>query len=99
MIVTGAETTVKVTELAAGGLLAPVTVNLPADFQLKDVDEDPGHEFEHTLVALCGKGASYTPVLGGYPAPNSFNAGDGLNTGALQWNSPVQVRGPQYLAR
>ena len=38
-------------------------------------------------------------VLGGYPAPNSFNAGDGLNTGIYQWNSPVQVRGPQYLLR
>jgi len=38
-------------------------------------------------------------VLGGYPAPNSFNSGDGLNTGILQWNSPVKVRGPQYLLR
>jgi len=46
----------------------PVLVSAPADFQLKDVDEDPGHEFENTLVALCGSGAVYTPVLGGYPA-------------------------------
>lgn len=38
-------------------------------------------------------------VLGGYPAPNSFNSGDGLNTGIYQWNSPVQVRGPQYMLR
>ncbi|MBM3788502.1 MAG: hypothetical protein FJW30_29555, partial [Acidobacteria bacterium] len=38
-------------------------------------------------------------VLGGYPAPNSFNAGDGFNTGAYQWNTPVRVRGPQYLVR
>lgn len=39
-------------------------------------------------------------VLGGYPAPNSYAAaGDGLNTGAYVWNSPFQVRGPQYLAR
>lgn len=38
-------------------------------------------------------------VLGAYPAPNSFNSGDGLNTGIYQWNSPVQVRGPQYLLR
>lgn len=38
-------------------------------------------------------------VLGAYPAPNSNNAGDGLNTGIFQWNSPFQIRGPQYLAR
>ncbi len=39
-------------------------------------------------------------VLGGYPAPNSYAAaGDGLNTGAYVWNSPFQVRGPQYMAR
>jgi hypothetical protein len=38
-------------------------------------------------------------VLGGYPAPNSYNAGDGLNTGIYQWNSPTRVRGPQYLIR
>ncbi len=38
-------------------------------------------------------------VLGGYPAPNALNSGDGLNTGNYQWNSPFQIRGPQYLAR
>ena len=38
-------------------------------------------------------------VLGGYPAPNSYTAGDGLNTGTYQWNSPFSVRGPQYLVR
>lgn len=38
-------------------------------------------------------------VLGGYPAPNSFAAGDGLNTAIYTWNSPFQIRGPQYLAR
>jgi len=46
---------------------ATVTVSSPADFQLKGIDEDPGHEFANTLVALCGKGAVYTPALGGYP--------------------------------
>ncbi len=44
-----------------------VTDNPPADFQLKDIDQDPDHEFKGTLVALCGKDAKYTPVLGGYP--------------------------------
>lgn len=38
-------------------------------------------------------------VLGAYPAPNSFAAGDGLNTGIYSWNSPFRIRGPQYLAR
>lgn len=38
-------------------------------------------------------------VLGAYPAPNSYSAGDGLNTGNYVWNSPFQIRGPQYLAR
>lgn len=47
--------------------LTQVNVSSPADFQLKGIDEDPGHEFEHVLVSLCGEGAIYTPVLGGYP--------------------------------
>ncbi len=38
-------------------------------------------------------------VLGGYPAPNSYNSGDGLNLGNYQWNTPVRVRGPQYMLR
>ncbi|MEO8596626.1 MAG: TonB-dependent receptor [Candidatus Solibacter sp.] len=46
-----------------------------------------------------GIDAKVKSVLGGYPAPNSFSAGDGLNTGAYQWNSPVKVRGPQYMVR
>jgi phospholipase C len=46
---------------------ADVPVSTPADLALKDVDVDPGHEFEHTLVALCGEGATYTPGPGGYP--------------------------------
>src|SRR5690242_8884047 len=41
----------------------PVLVSTPAEFQLEGVDEDPGHEFENTLVALCGSGAQYTPTL------------------------------------
>ncbi len=48
-----------------------VPVSTPADFQLKDIDEDPGHEFENTLEALCGKGAVYQPVPGGYPPVNN----------------------------
>jgi len=46
-----------------------------------------------------GLDPSVKSVLGGYPAPNALNSGDGFNTGNFQWNSPFQIRGPQYLAR
>ncbi len=46
-----------------------------------------------------GLDSAVKSVLGSYPAPNSYSAGDGLNTGALQWNPPVKVRGPQYMVR
>ncbi len=49
---------------------ATLTVSSPADFQLKNTDADPGHEFANTLVALCGEGAVYTPSPGGYPTIN-----------------------------
>ncbi len=35
----------------------------------------------------------------GYPGPNSYQAGDGLNEGAYVWNSPTQVRGPHWMVR
>jgi hypothetical protein len=38
-------------------------------------------------------------VLGKYPAPNSYSGGDGLNTGIYTWNTPVKIRGPQYMTR
>jgi phospholipase C len=46
---------------------AEVPVSTPADLALKGIDVDPGHEFLNTLVSLCGKGAEYHPVPGGYP--------------------------------
>ena len=55
----------------------PVTTNPPADFALKGIDQDPGHEFEDTLMALCAQfddagnlvqpPPQYQPVPGGYP--------------------------------
>lgn len=55
----------------------PVTINPPADFALKGTDQDPGHEFEDTLMALCAQfdeagnlvdpAPQYQPVPGGYP--------------------------------
>ena len=38
-------------------------------------------------------------VLGAYPAPNQYSSGDGLNTGNYVFNTPFQIRGPQYLGR
>jgi len=49
--------------------------------------------------ARAGLDSAVKSVLGGYPAPNSFSAGDGLNLGAYQWNTPVRIRGPQHLLR
>ncbi|HNY38858.1 MAG TPA: carboxypeptidase regulatory-like domain-containing protein, partial [Bryobacteraceae bacterium] len=42
--------------------------------------------------------AAYS-VLNSYPLPNSYAAGDGLNTGVYVWNPPIRVRGPQVLGR
>jgi hypothetical protein len=47
-----------------GGLFA---VSTPAEFQLKNVDADPGHEFDNTVVALCGDGVTYDRTTGIYP--------------------------------
>jgi len=44
-----------------------VPVSQPADYTLQNLDKDPGHEFPDTLTVLCGKGAVYDPVPGGYP--------------------------------
>jgi phospholipase C len=44
-------------------------VSTPADFSLKDVDKDPGHEFDDTLLALCGPDAELDPTTGAYPQP------------------------------
>ncbi len=38
-------------------------------------------------------------LLGGYPLPNNFSQGDGLNTGTYLWNPPTAVRGPAINAR
>jgi phospholipase C len=61
----------------------PATNAPSADFALKGLDEDPGHEFEDTLMALCAQfdeagnlihpAPAYNPVPGGYPP--STNAG------------------------
>jgi Carboxypeptidase regulatory-like domain/TonB-dependent Receptor Plug Domain len=75
----------------AGGVrncASPTDANCVASYNI--FANDPLHR---------GLDATVKSVLGGYPAPNSYSAGDGLNTGAYQWNSPVRVRGPQYMVR
>ncbi len=34
-----------------------------------------------------------------YPRPNSYTAGDGLNTATYIWNPPTRNRGPHYMGR
>lgn len=46
-----------------------------------------------------GGDATVLKLLGSFPKPNSFIAGDGLNTAAYLWNPPAQVRGPAIMAR
>jgi hypothetical protein len=38
-------------------------------------------------------------LLASMPRPNSYTAGDGLNTATYAWNPPTKVRGPNYMAR
>ena len=49
--------------------------------------------------AKKGIDSSVKSVLGKYPAPNAYNSGDGLNLGNYQWNTPVGIRGGQFLVR
>ena len=74
--ITGEPTTINGADPAVNTNINPVDssvvpVSTPAEFVLKNVDEDPGHEFGDTLLQLCGHGASYNPVPGGYPPINN----------------------------
>ena len=46
----------------------PMATSVPAKF---NVATDPGHEFPDVLTSLCGAGAVYNPVPGGYPPINN----------------------------
>ncbi len=66
----GVDPTINKNTNPVGGV--DVFVNTPADFKLKDIDIDPGHEFNNVLVQLCGDGAVYPdPISGGYPPINN----------------------------
>ena len=38
-------------------------------------------------------------MISTFPLPNSFGAGDGLNTGGFAWNPPSRFKGPFYMFR
>lgn len=83
-----------------------VFVTEPADFQLKDIDADPGHEFEDVLTSLCGAGAAYNPVPGGYPAidcsgfiQNYIDSGSTTPDRIMHCYSPDQLPVINTLAR
>ena len=48
-----------------------VNVSTGADFHLKGIDDDPGHEFENAVVALCGDGVTFDRNLPYPPINNS----------------------------
>ena len=64
-------------------------VSPPADFALKGIDEDPGHDFDNTLRQLCGANTDWDTVKPVYPQPdNSGFIADYLGRGA---NLPERV--------
>ena len=78
---------------------ADVFVSTPADFKLKDVDIDPGHEFNNVLTQLCGNGSAYPdPGTGGYPLvdnsgfiSNYNNDGSGTPKRIMKCFDPSQL--------
>ena len=66
----------------ASGISFPVGPG--ADFALKGVDEDPGHEFENTVVALCGDGVTYPPSHQYPPIHNSGFIANYRHSGSSQ---------------
>jgi phospholipase C len=66
--VIGVDSTTGTNPKPGGGTVA---VGTPAEFQLKGIDADPGHEFDNTVTALCGDGVTYDRTTGIYPAINN----------------------------
>ncbi len=46
-----------------------------------------------------GADPTVTRMISTFPLPNSFNVGDGLNTGGFAWNAPSRFKGPFYMFR
>jgi hypothetical protein len=77
-------------QLAAGvrNCASPTDFNCVATFNV--FANDP---------ARLGLDPAVRSVLGAYPRVNSFQGGDGFNTANYVWNTPFQIRGPQYMGR
>lgn len=80
--ITGAATTINGVDPAINSNINPlnntaVPVSTPAEFTLKGIDKDPGHEFSNTFTQLCGKIQNGDPLVypdqesGGYPLINN----------------------------
>ena len=67
---------------------SPTDMNCVASFNF--AANDPAH---------IGVDPTIAKLFGSYPAPNNFNAGDGLNIASYEWNPPTNYRGPNYMVR
>ena len=97
LIIKGAKITANSPALVTpNGALAPGVRNCASPTDLNCVQtynmfaSDPLH---------IGGDTGVLKLLGGYPGPNNFTTGDGLNIGGYLWNSPYEVRGPRNLIR
>jgi hypothetical protein len=97
LVINGQKITANSTALVtATGALAPGVRNCGSPTDLNCVQSyniftnDPLH---------IGGDPGVLKLLKGYPSPNNFNGGDGLNVAGFLWNSPYQVRGPRNLVR
>ncbi len=82
--------------VTSSGALAPGIRNCASPTDLNCVqsynifNNDPTH---------LGGNAAILSLLKGYPAPNDYNTGDGLNVAGYLWSTPSGVRGPRNLLR
>jgi len=84
-------------------LVDPVTGALAAGVRNCTRAGDTNCVASYNMFASDPRRIGADPVMGRifakYPLPNTYTYGDGLNTGGYAWNTPVQVRGPSYMAR
>jgi len=74
-----------------------IPVSTPADFALKNVDVDPGHEFANTVVSLCGDGVTFQPPGPYPPIHNSGFIANYRNNGANDRDRIMRCFAPDQL--
>jgi len=79
------------------GLPVAVTATPPADFALKDLDADPGHEFNDALMSLCGSGVTYDPTVGYPPIDNSGFIDNYVDSGCTVPERAMRCFDPEQL--